>query len=404
MRLLNRDYGIFIRAFSASVSFIFALLTTGRIQLAQELAKRFWSHGDFKLGIRRSAWYSRRSWLNLDVSADDFFDPTEGMLDPDLKCLEDFIKSRQSSLSHVAFARDMAIIAARRLNNDTFPNHRQTHIDNFTSACDRLLNQSEETGLHFAAPAADREGDFPIPEAIEALGDFKELFPISDLRWFLISGTFLGLIRENGFLSHDYDIDFGVFEDEIDIAETIDKITASETFTLKKYDYQASPLIQSPSPGRQEGAPYILKIVHMTGVHIDLFIHYRDLSATPAVYWHGSSLHKWENSQFELVQYQLYGLDVLGPADADKYLTENYGNWRTPVTDFNCTTGTPNLTLVAHPVAIVMFIQRYIHARRTDMKQAKKLLSELLKSGFVTQDSGGSLLLSRTLFTTELAR
>jgi len=66
--------------------------------------------------------------------------------------------------------------------------------------------------------------------------DFAALFPVEQMRWFLISGTFLGLIRENGFLAHDYDIDLGVFDDDIDIPTAIAAINASDQFVLKKYD------------------------------------------------------------------------------------------------------------------------------------------------------------------------
>jgi len=41
-------------------------------------------------------------------------------------------------------------------------------------------------------------------------------------------------------------------------------------------------------------------------IHIDLFIHYHDTSTTPAMDWHGSSLHRWENTAFDLVTYPFY--------------------------------------------------------------------------------------------------
>ena len=398
MKLLNRDYGAPVRAISALAGFGFTTLATGRVKLARELAGQFWTHNDFKVGARRGAWYSRRGWLNLDVSADDFFDPTEGMSDTDLDGLEAFVKARQSKLTPITYAGDMAVIAARRLNNNTEPAARAANIARFKAACNHLLAQPSDPTIPLASADKPRTGDFPIENAKQTLKDFAALFPPSDLRWFFISGTFLGLIRENGFLAHDYDIDLGVFEEEIDIAATIKTIEASNTFVLKKYDHHKSTLFEPKTPAKDPDVPYILKLVHVSGIHIDLFIHYHDTSTDPGLDWHGSSLHRWENSAFDLTPYPFYDMTVMGPADADRYLTENYGDWRTPVTKFNCTTDTPNLALVPHPIAIVIFLRRYVLARETDPKQAGKLEQELLHNGFLQRADDGSLTFSGDLF------
>lgn len=400
MKLLNRDYGAPIRAVCAALGFGLTLLTTGRINLARELASRCWTHNDFKVAARRGAWYCRRGWLNLDVSQDDFFDPTEGMTDTQLDALMSFVQARKPKLNPVTYAGDMAIIAARRLNNNAIPAERPRNIAAFKTACDQLLAQPYQVRTAGAAPTKARVGDFPIANAKTTLKDFATLFPPDQLRWFVISGTFLGLIRENGFLAHDYDIDLGVFEDEIDIAATIEAIRASTTFVLKKYDRHTSTLFQPKTPATNPDVPYILKLVHVTGIHIDLFIHYHDTSTDPGCDWHGSSLHRWENSAFDLVPYPFYEQTVLGPADADRYLTENYGDWRTPVTEFNCTTDTPNLALVPHPIAIVIFVKRYVLARSADPKQAEKLEMELRHNGFLKKSEDGHVTFSGDLFAT----
>jgi len=114
----------------------------------------------------------------------------------------------------VTVAGDHAVIAARRLNNNSTPAARSTNIAAFQAACNALLDQP-----------VDPDGKVGVADAPR------------EMRWFLISGTFLGLIRENGFLAHDYDIDLGVFDDDIDIPTAIAAINASDQFVLKKYDY-----------------------------------------------------------------------------------------------------------------------------------------------------------------------
>lgn len=398
MKLLNRDYPAPLRALSALAAFGLTILATGRPSLACELAGRCWTYNDYKVAVRRGAWYMRRGWLNIDVVEDDFFDATEGMDDVQLVALEGFIKAQKPTLVADIYAGDIAMIAARRLNNNSDPAQRHENISAFQAACNELLKQQTPTVHTPATPDPIRVGDFPIEDAKTTLTDFADLFPLDTLHWFFVSGTFLGLIREHGFLAHDYDIDLGVFEDEIDIPTVLAKIEASDRFVLKKYDHHQSTLFAPKTPAQNPDVPYIVKLVHVTGIHIDLFIHYHDTTTDPGIDWHGSSLHRWENSAFDVVPYQFYDQTVLGPADANRYLTENYGDWRTPVTQFNCTTDTPNLVLVPHPIAIAMFVRRYVHARQTDQHHAKKLEGELIQNGFLLRMQDNELTFSGDLF------
>ena len=398
MKLLNRNHGPVVRALAGIVAYLAIALATRRHVLARELAGRFWTQNDFKLGARRGAWYTRRSWLRLDVSQDDFFDFTEDMNDVQLDGLERFVIARKAHIDPINAAADRAFIAARRLDNNSDPKLLGANITAFKGACDILLAHETAAASSHLAPQKPRKGDFPIAGAKQALADFIALFPPTKLPWFVISGTFLGLVRESGFLAHDYDIDLGVFEDEIDINATRAAIYASDAFVLKKYDHHKSSLFTPGTAAINSDVPYILKIVHTSGIHIDLFIHYRDTQTDPAIYWHGSSLHRWENSAFTLKSYQFYDHDVLGPAEADTYLTENYGDWRTPVTEFNCTTDTPNLVLVPHPIAVVLFLKRFVFAKSNASTDADQLEAELRANGFLIEGPGGRLQFSGDLF------
>lgn len=398
MKALNHNHGAVTCGLVACLAYVAVLFATRRHVLACELAGCFWTKNDFKLGARRGAWYARRSWLKLDVSQDDFFDPTEGMTDVQLDGLERFVIARKAGLEPVNFTADRAFIAARRLDNNNDPAQRIPNTTAFKATCDALLVHRGATLPATLKPLTPRQGDFPIADAKQALADFLDLFPLDQMPWFLVSGTFLGLVRENGFLPHDYDIDLGIFEDQINIKTTCAAILDSDRFVLKKYDYHHSSLFTPDTISTNPEVPYILKIIHTSGIHIDLFIHYRDTSKDPAVYWHGSSLHRWENIAFEIIPYRFYEHDVLGPADADTYLTENYGDWRTPVTEFNCSTDTPNLALVPHPIAIVIFLKRYVFCKAFDPKAADQLEAELRANGFLMDGIGGAIVFSSDLF------
>ena len=390
LRFLNREHVGIVRAPVAVLASIATMFATWRIVLAKEMFLRCWHHKDFKLAARRGAWYFRRGWINIDVSQDDYFDFTEGMKGPNLDVLFQLVRSRQNKLPPVTFYADLAFIAARRFDNDSDPHERAVHMHALKDANDALLSHvtpSDDTNMKSRA----RKGDFPIADAQQTMADFIALFPPSMVPWFVISGTFLGLVRDKGFLLHDYDIDLGIFESQADIPALRQAILKSDRFVVKKYDHHASTLMRPTTVAKNPDVPYILKVIHVSGVHIDLFLHYRDESKTPVVDWHGTSLHRWENSAFDLARYDFYDWKLWGPADADRYLSENYGDWQTPVTDFNCTTDTPNLKLVPHPVAVVIFLKRFVLSQGKSHAAAERLKLALINSGFLASTEATGL-------------
>ena len=133
-----------------------------------------------------------------------------------------------------------------------------------------------------------------------------------------------------------------------------------------------------------ERAPALVKLIHENGINVDVFVHHREGDTL----WHGSSIHRWENSAFDLADYTLAGVPVLGPSDADRYLTENYGDWRTPVTEFNCTTGTPNLVISRTFRSVALFLTRLAHFAHGDPGEYAKLRETLVADGMLRDDDG----------------
>ena len=146
-------------------------------------------------------------------------------------------------------------------------------------------------------------------------------------------------------------------------------------FVIRKIDYLYEGVFKNDTfISNNEKKPVLLKIIHKTGLNIDLFIHYPDGN----IIWHGSSYHRWENKIFNLKTYLLYDLEVFGPDNSDLYLTENYGDWRTPVTNFHFNTGTPNLSIIKNPSSIAMFVKRISEFRsRESYLKNKYILNKL---------------------------
>jgi len=68
-------------------------------------------------------------------------------------------------------------------------------------------------------------------EGKEVLKNIKDIFEELDIEWFLVYGTLLGAYREKDFISHDVDIDIGVFFE--DYTKEIEKKFLKKGFIKK---------------------------------------------------------------------------------------------------------------------------------------------------------------------------
>lgn len=165
-----------------------------------------------------------------------------------------------------------------------------------------------------------------------ALAQLKEDLGKEGVNFFLVSGTLLGCIRENKILGHDTDIDVGVMP-EVSISVLRNAINQSDRFILQE------------TPGKQT-----LYLQHANGVKIDLFRHYQENN----ILYHGGIKCRWWNTPFNLIQQSFLGQQYFVPENSDIYLTENYGNWRTPIMDFETFLDTPNME-VTEPIKMALY-------------------------------------------------
>ena len=159
--------------------------------------------------------------------------------------------------------------------------------------------------------------------ARRALLDLREDLSAAGVEFFLISGTLLGCVREGGILGHDKDVDVGVM-DHYEFERVRGALSGTGHFMLL-------PIITER----------ILRVKHSNGVMIDVFFHWEEDGRL----YHEGQKTRWWNSPFQLVETEFLGERFLVPHDTDTYLTENYGDWRTPVTDFETFCDTPNMSV-----------------------------------------------------------
>lgn len=171
--------------------------------------------------------------------------------------------------------------------------------------------------------------------ARRALLDLRSDLSNAGIDFFLVSGTLLGCIREGGILGHDKDIDVGVM-DEHSPAQVRSALENKGRFMVLP-----------------EISQRLLRVKHINGVMIDVFIHWKEGGQL----WHEGQKTRWWNTPFNLIETEFLGEAFMVPDDADLYLTENYGDWRVPVHDFETFCDTPNM-VVSNEDEILWYYQR----------------------------------------------
>ena len=191
------------------------------------------------------------------------------------------------------------------------------------AACD-LYRQAVQLVLAGKRPPAGvvrtRLGGLGARRAIE---DLVRALDGAGVPFFFAAGTALGLVREGRPLGADGDIDVGIFDADWDRERLIDVFTRDPRFDLDLH-----PQTQKVGLRHRGGAP------------IDIFRFYRDGDTV----WHDGVFVRWRNSPFTVERRDVGGQLLPLPAEADRYLTENYGDWRTPNPAFDAfTDDAPNV-------------------------------------------------------------
>ncbi|UYO00442.1 MAG: hypothetical protein KIT02_04285 [Devosia sp.] len=196
-----------------------------------------------------------------------------------------------------------------------------TRVENFSAARSIVIKGFE------AFLKADRKADSGMrgslgPAGLTALEDAAETLNAAGIRFFAAAGTALGIVREGAPLKHDVDIDIGIFE------EDFDRQRLTDIFLIDPRFWPDAPHDKSPKIG----------LKHKSGASIDLFLFRKEGDA----YYHDGVFVRWRNDIFELEPRKVGRATVKIPANADHYLTENYGDWRVPDKTFDAFVSGPN--------------------------------------------------------------
>lgn len=384
LRFLNKRHSVLSRYPLAALGWLGAMVCTREPVLARALAAEFISN-QYELAFRKAARYARRCWPSFNPISDPFFNFTQGTTQQERNALLRSLKRRRSKLPKADYLTDQLYILAATIHHQLESNNQpDIEIARFYALANDALSIAETKDRSTIKPSGNlaRAPNFSRAQATQALEDLAALLPVDQWRWFIISGTLLGLHREGSFLPHDYDIDTGIHAEKLDISLLLRTIEHSNAFVIEQLDHYVE-INHHNGQRKLRNQPSMLKIIHSTGIRVDIFFHYTEHDKC----WHGSVIHRWYNTPFDLVPRHLEGVPVLAPRDADRYLTENYGDWRTPVQDYDCTTGTPNLTISPNFMSYAWFVLRLLHLSRTDALRFMSLQKKLLAMNFILSDN-----------------
>lgn len=161
--------------------------------------------------------------------------------------------------------------------------------------------------------------------ALNALSQLAKIAKQNNIKLFILSGTLLGIIRDNRLIKNDKDLDTGVMAIS-DFKSLKMEVLKSGFFTLLKQRTQ-----------------HTIRIKHINGTPIDIFLHWKQKNKI----FHGGAKAIWENTNFNLREITFHGINLLIPQDYNKYLTENYGDWRAKKIIFDSIFDTPNSKIVS---------------------------------------------------------
>ena len=231
-------------------------------------------------------------------------------------------RSEHNSDKHVAFHR---LAEAYCQQGDYLASIRE--MDRFIETiCEQIdltpdEKPTEKSEDQSSSPSTAKD-DFNPEDAGKALAELQEILEPTGKAIFLVSGTLLGYARTGSVLSHDKDMDVGLFgwEEQFDIVQ---RILDSGKFKIF-FEYIRG------------NRTYQLPVVHYeTGTTIDMFFYRKENNKfVTGINAPWNYLQRFEFSPFVLRETTFLGTNVWVPHNIDQNLTENFGNWRIPEPDY----------------------------------------------------------------------
>lgn len=184
----------------------------------------------------------------------------------------------------------------------------------------------------------------------EAINDFSNFLKDKDI--FLAFGTLLGFIREGKILDHDLDIDVGyLYKNKKQFVHFLKVLKKTNNFRILNNDTVSVYKLKN-NQIQYTKIPSLITIAHHNGAHIDIFICHK--LKNKIIFY--AKHFCWKVSFFTTKKVTILDHIIANvPSDVNKYLSENYGDWKTPLIEYNFMRDSKNLGFTDNLSSIVSY-------------------------------------------------
>jgi phosphorylcholine metabolism protein LicD len=157
------------------------------------------------------------------------------------------------------------------------------------------------------------------------LFELDDIMRSLEIPYFLYAGTCLGAVREKGFIKIDRDVDIAILEENFRPGEII------KSLFYNNFEYE---LIDHRHERKWNGKPYAIKCSKYDE-HCDIssMMKKGKYRYSPSHISTPMFVHTAEFIE-DTEPVVMYGRTFLVPKEYNRFLTEHYGDWRTPHTEF----------------------------------------------------------------------
>jgi hypothetical protein len=193
--------------------------------------------------------------------------------------------------------------------------------------------------------------DAPLPSPFDVLAAEDTLVAVNrllrskGLQPFLMSGTLLGYARHGGLLPHDKDVDLGLigWEHQFTVAEAL---LEAGYFRLDLAQLSGHNRFLMSAHDMRNGMAVDFFLFHDKGDHLLHGIDF-DMGFT----------QNFRFSKFGLQEVEFLDERFYAPDDIDRNLSENYGDWRTPVPSYVVTVESPALCDTPQSRTLLVYLE-----------------------------------------------
>lgn len=202
-----------------------------------------------------------------------------------------------------------------------------------SSACGRWIYPAVQKC--WRAYAIPRRRRLLQKHGADVLKRIHEIMVANSIPYYCEAGTLLGIIRDNGFIPHDDDVDISIQADTVSPANVLDVLIRAGYRYLHGFAY--------------EGEVFEFTVLDRCGLSVDFFFHTKSNRAGYligwGVYWNENVKYPSEDANSlvrfefvmpdELIEYQFKDITVMIPKNYSDELTSLYGPWQVPDAKFD---------------------------------------------------------------------